>query len=69
MENDANDQIAQEFNEHTIYGDGTMTVVVTAHDLDFISSNNDVVSMSREAFREVVIGWTRLLEQEAEAKR
>jgi len=47
----------------TIYGDGTNTVRVTKDQVR-IQHNDFVTSLSREAFREIVIGWVRLLDQE-----
>lgn len=49
-----------------IYGDGRMTVEVTA-DRVLFSYGDVVLGLSRAAFREVVLGWQRLLEQEDEA--
>jgi len=46
-----------------IYGDGTNTVRVTKDQVR-IQHNDFVVPLSREAFREIVIGWVRLLDQE-----
>jgi len=46
-----------------IYGDGTNTVRVTK-DQVLIQHNDFVLPLSRAAFREIVIGWVRLLDQE-----
>ena len=50
----------------TIYGDGTNTVRVTKDQVHIHQGVNVVVALSRAAFREIVIGWERLLEEEEE---
>ncbi len=47
----------------TIYGDGTQTVYVYDGNVTIIDGE-DSVCLSREAFREVVLGWSRLLYRE-----
>ncbi len=47
----------------TIYGDGTQTVYVYGGNVTIIDGE-DSVCLSREAFREVVIGWERFLQRE-----
>jgi len=50
--------------EGTIYGDGTNEVSVTADEVMLSDGEGGIVVLSRDAFREVVIGWTRHLAQE-----
>lgn len=50
----------------TIYGDGTQTVYVYDGNVTIIDGE-DSVCLSREAFREVVIGWERFLDRERSA--
>jgi len=51
---------------HCLYGDGTHEVNVTGDEVMLSDGEGGIVVLSRDAFREVVIGWTRLLEQEQE---
>jgi hypothetical protein len=50
----------------TIYGDGTNLVHVTQDQVHIHQGVNVVVTLSRATFREIVIGWKRLLEEEEE---
>jgi hypothetical protein len=50
-----------------LYGDGT-TEVAAGPDAVVFSEEGNVIAISRAAFREVVIGWERLLDQEAAEK-
>jgi hypothetical protein len=53
--------------QHSIlYGDGSTEVAVTDESV-MLSDAHGIVVMSRAAFREVVLGWTRHLAQEEEA--
>ena len=53
-------------DKQTIYGDGTHLVTVDEAEV-MLSDGSAFVVMSRAAFREAVIGWQRLLDQESEA--
>lgn len=61
---------------HTIYGDGTRSVEVFANEVVIRELYTDVdgtqstrlIGFSHAAFREIVIGWQRLQDQEAEQK-
>jgi hypothetical protein len=46
-----------------IYGDGTNEVAVAAESV-IITGEDSMVVLSRASFREVVIGWERLREEE-----
>jgi hypothetical protein len=46
-----------------LYGDGT-TEVAAGPDAVVFSEEGNVITLSRAAFREVMLGWTRLLERE-----
>lgn len=48
-----------------IYGDGTNEVAATEQSV-LLSDAHGIVALSRGAFREVVLGWQRLLAQEEE---
>ena len=50
---------------HVIYGDG-VTEVAAGPDAVVFSQAGSVIAVSRAAFREVVLGRTRLLEREEE---
>ena len=50
-----------------IYGDGTHEVSVTEAEVMLSDGTGSIVILSRAAFREAVIGWERLLQEEAGA--
>ena len=57
--------------EHVIYGDGYNKVAVTENQViitrhDAHSEEESVIVFGRKAFREVVLGWDRLRDQEEE---
>jgi hypothetical protein len=49
-----------------IYGDGTSEVAVSEQSVMISNEDGAMVVLSRSAFREIVLGWERLLDQEAE---
>lgn len=51
--------------ERTIYGDGT-TAVTVGDKVTIWRDDVLVLRLSRPAFREIVLGWERLQEQEDE---
>lgn len=57
-------------SEHTIYGDGFILVTVADDKVTIRKGVGEFVEarirMSRAAFREVVVGWERLLAMEEE---
>ena len=55
-------------DERTIYGDGSNEVTVTEAEVMLSDGTGSVVVLSRAAFREVCIGWHRLLDQEESAE-
>ena len=50
--------------DRVIYGDGKNEATVTEDEI-LITDGAESVVLSRAAFREVVIGWERLLDEEA----
>jgi hypothetical protein len=52
--------------DRTIYGDGKNEVTVSPTEV-VLSDGTDLVIFSRAAFREIVLGWERLQQQEDEA--
>jgi hypothetical protein len=50
----------------TLYGDGTQLAYVYDGNVTILDGE-DSVCLSREAFREVVIGWERFLDRERSA--
>jgi hypothetical protein len=48
---------------HVLYGDGTNTVSADADNV-IICREDTCIILSRAAFREVVLGWHRLVSQE-----
>ena len=51
--------------DRTIYGDGQHEVTVSPTEV-MIAEGDQLVIMSRAAFREVLLGYERLLQQEDE---
>jgi hypothetical protein len=51
--------------DRTIYGDGQHEVTVSPTEV-MIAEGDQLVIMSRAAFREVMLGYERLLQQEDE---
>ena len=49
-----------------LYGDGTNEVAASAETVIISNGKGAVIILSHAAFREVVLGWERMLEEEAE---
>ena len=52
--------------DRTIYGDGVHEVNVSATEVMLSDGDGAIVVFSRAAFREVCLGWERLMQQEDE---
>lgn len=52
---------------HIVYGDGTQEVSVDEENVT-IRDGESVIVVSRAAFREIVLGWHRRLDQEREER-
>ena len=54
--------------DRTIYGDGVHEVTVSDTEVLIADGDGGLVVLSRAAFREIVLGWERLQQQEDEGK-
>lgn len=52
--------------DKTIYGDGTNEVMVSGDSVYFLRNGDVGATLSRAAFRAVVMGWQEMLLMEAE---
>jgi hypothetical protein len=54
--------------DRCVYGDGTNEVTVSATEVMLSDGTGSLVVLSRAAFREIMLGYERLLQQEDEAQ-
>jgi hypothetical protein len=54
--------------DRCVYGDGSHEVTVSATEVWLSDHTGSIVVYSRAAFREVILGWERLMQQEDEER-
>lgn len=54
--------------DRCVYGDGTNEVTVSKSEVMLSDGTGSLVILSRAAFREIMLGYERLLQQEDEAQ-